>query len=73
MTIEPKYKVGDIISWYCDTDDIIHHAEVEFINYACVGYPDINYEVQTECCGKRKTLFIDEYDVIDHVRGKDYL
>ncbi len=44
MIIETKYKVGDIISWYCSTDDEIHHAEVQF---------------------ERKTLFIDEYDIIE--------
>lgn len=65
MIIETKYKVGDSISWYCSTDDEIHHAEVLFVNYAGAGYPDINYEVNTECCGERKTLFIDENDIIE--------
>lgn len=65
MIIETKYKVGDSISWYCSTDDEIHHAEVLFVNYAGAGYPDINYEVNIECCGERKTLFIDENDIIE--------
>ena len=69
MNIETKYKVGDIIYWFCDLDNKIHHAEVLFVNYAGAGYPDITYEVETVCCGEKKTLFIDEYDIID----TDYL
>ena len=69
MNIETKYKVGDIIYWFCDLDNKIHHAEVLFVNYAGAGYPDINYEVETVCCVEKKTLFIDEYDIID----TDYL
>lgn len=69
MNIETKHKVGDIIYWFCDLDNKIHHAEVLFVNYAGAGYPDINYEVETVCCGEKKTLFIDEYDIID----TDYL
>lgn len=65
MNIETKYKVGDIIYWFCDIDNKIHQAEVLFVNYAGVGYPDINYEVETVCCGEKKALFIDEYDIID--------
>lgn len=65
MAIETKYKIGDIISWYCETDDEIHHAKVQFVNYAGAGYPDINYEVETICCNKRKTLFIDECNIIE--------
>jgi len=34
------------------------------VNYAGVGYPDINYEVTAECCGELKTLFIDEEKII---------
>lgn len=64
MSTETKYKIGDIIYWYCDIDQQIHHAKVLFVNYAGAGYPDINYEVETICCGERKTLFIDEYDVM---------
>ena len=30
MTVETKYKKGDTIYWYCDTDDEVHHAEVQF-------------------------------------------
>lgn len=69
MNIETKYKVGDIIYWFCDKDNKIHHAEVLFVNYAGAGYPDINYEVETVCCGERKILFIDECDVLE----TDYL
>lgn len=69
MTIKTKYKVGDTIYWYCDIDNEVHQAEVLFVNYAGAGYPDINYEVKTECCGESKTLFIDENEVIE----SDYL
>ena len=69
MTIKTKYKVGDTIYWYCDIDNEVHQAEVLFVNYAGVGYPDIIYEVKTECCGESKTLFIDENEVIE----SDYL
>lgn len=65
MTIETKYKVGDIIYWYCDEEQCIHHAEVLFVNYAGAGYPDINYEVEAICCGELRTIFIDEYSVMD--------
>lgn len=65
MSVETKYKAGDTIYWYCDVEQKIHHAKVLFVNYAGAGYPDINYEVETVCCGETKTLFIDEYDVID--------
>lgn len=65
MAIDSRFKVGDVIYWYCDTDDEIHHAEVLFVNYAGAGDPEINYEVETVCCGKRRTLFIDEYDAMD--------
>lgn len=58
MTVETKYKKGDTIYWYCDTDDEVHHAEVQFVNYIPVGFPEINYEVETICCGERRTLFI---------------
>ena len=62
--METKYRVGDIISWYCRADDEVHHAEVEFVNYAGAGYPDINYEVSTVCCGKEQTIFVDENDAM---------
>lgn len=65
MTVNPKHNIGDTIYWYCDKEQCIHQAKVLFVNYAGVGYPDINYEVETFCCGKLKTLFIDEFDLID--------
>lgn len=55
-----QYKVGDTIYWYCDMDDEVHHAEVQFVNYVAVGYLEVNYEVETMCCGESKTCFIDE-------------
>ena len=51
MAVETKYKKGDTIYWYCNTDDEVHHAEVQFVNYIPVGFPEINYEVETICCG----------------------
>lgn len=63
--METKYKVGDIIYWYCDIEQCVHHGKILFINYAGVGYPDINYEVETICCGEKKIFFIDEYDVLE--------
>lgn len=62
----PKYKVGDVIYWYCDKEQRIHNAKVEFVNFVHIGnlYDDINYEVEAECCGEKKTMFIDEYDVM---------
>lgn len=65
MKIETRYKVGDTIYWYCDMEQEVHQAEVLFVNYAGAGYPDISYEVEAVCCGEKRTLFIDEYDVID--------
>lgn len=65
MAVETIYKKGDTIYWYCNTDDEVHHAEVQFVNYIPVGFPEINYEVETICCGERRTLFIEEDDVID--------
>lgn len=69
-TSAPKYKIGDTIYWYCDIEQVTHHAQVEFVNYAHVGgfYADINYEVEVMCCGERKTLFIDE----DKAMPKDF-
>lgn len=64
MNAISKYKIGDIIEWYCDMEQCVHKGEIIFVNYACVGYPDINYEVETFCCGEMKTHFVDEDDVL---------
>lgn len=64
-TVETRYKVGDTIYWYCDNDDEVHHARVQFINHAKSIFHEINYEVETFCCGQTRTLFIDEDDVIE--------
>jgi len=65
MTNPPKFKVGDTICWFCDKEQRIHQAKVNFVNCVHIGnfYEDINYEVEAECCGKKQTLFIDENDV----------
>ena len=67
MTNPPKYKIGDTIYWYCNEDERVHNAEVQFVNFAKAGdiYIEVNYEVEEECDGIKKTLFIDDYDVMD--------
>jgi hypothetical protein len=67
MTNPPKYKVGDTIYWYCNEDGRVHNAEVLFVNAAKVGdfYIEVNYEVEEEYNGIKKTLFIDDYDSMD--------
>lgn len=66
MENPPKYKIGDTIYWYCDKEQRTHHAMVEFVNFVHIGrfYEDINYEVEVDCCGEKKTMFIDEYDAM---------
>lgn len=65
-TSAPKFKTGDTIYWYCDKEQRIHHAQVEFVNYVHIGdfFDDINYEVEAECCGEVRTLFVDENDAM---------
>ena len=67
MTNPPKYKIGDTIYWYCNEDGRVHNAEVLFVNVAKVGdfYIEVNYEVEEEYNGIKKTLFIDDYDSMD--------
>lgn len=67
ITSPPKYKAGDTIYWYCCHDNCVHHANVLFVNVAKVGqhYLEVNYEVQTECQGETRTLFIDDYDAME--------
>lgn len=67
MTNPPKFKVGDTIYWYCCEDGLVHNAEVQFVNYAKAGdiYIEVNYEVEVECNGITKTMFIDEYDAME--------
>ena len=66
MGMKPRFKVGDTIYWYCDMEQRTHHGVVRFVNYVHVGefYDDINYEVESLCCGKTKTFFIDEYNAM---------
>lgn len=66
METPPRFKVGDIIYWYCDREQKTHHARVDFVNYVHIGkyYDDINYEVKTEFCGEKITMFIDENDAM---------
>lgn len=62
----PKFNIGDTIYWYCDKEQRTHQATVKYVNFVHVGqfYDDINYEVETICCGETKTLFIDENEVM---------
>ena len=66
MDNPPRFKIGDTIYWYCDKEQRTHNAEVIFVNCVHIGnfYDDINYEVEVECCGERRTMFIDENDAI---------
>ena len=67
MTNPPKYEVGDTIYWYCVEDGQVHNAEVQFVYYAKTGdlYIEVNYEVEVECNGITKTMFIDDYDAME--------
>ena len=66
MTNSPKFKVGDTIYWYCNEDGCVHSAEVQYVNFAMAGndYIEVNYEVEVEISGEKKTLFIDDYDAM---------
>lgn len=66
MVLEPRFKVGDTIYWFCDIEQRTHNGVVRFVNCVHVGefYDDINYEVETVCCGEKKTMFIDESDAM---------
>lgn len=66
METPPRFKIGDTIYWYCDKEQKIHHARVAFVNYVHIGkhYDDINYEVEVECCGEKRIMFIDENDIM---------
>lgn len=59
-----NYKIGDIIYRYSDMEHRIHEGKVLFVNYAGVDFPDINYEVEIECYGEKKALFLDEDEII---------
>ncbi len=63
--MKTKFKIGDTIFWYCDKEQHVHSAEVEYVNYAGAGFPDINYEVHTICCGEKQTVFVDESDAME--------
>ena len=67
MNILPKFKVGDTIYWYCNDEDCVHNAEVQYVNFIKLGgdYLDINYEVEAYCKGQMRTIFVDEEDAVD--------
>lgn len=66
ITTAPQFKIGDTIYWYCNEDNCVHYAKVQFVNIVKVGehYLEVNYEVETECDGEMRTMFIDDYDVM---------
>ena len=64
--VKARFQVGDTIFWFCDKEQCVHGATVEFVNSAGVGYPDINYEVHTVCCGEEQTIFVDENDAMEN-------
>lgn len=67
MTNPPKYKIGDTIYWLCREDGRVHHAKVLFVNVAKAdnNYIEVNYEVETECNGVTKTVFVDDCDAME--------
>lgn len=62
--VKPKYAVGDTISWFCDTCGETHTAKVAFA-VAGYAYDCPHYEVVAECCGEEKTMYVDEWDVLN--------
>ena len=62
-TVKPKYNVGDFISWFCDSCGEVHKGKIAFA-VSGVAYDCPHYEVQGECCGEEKTMYVDEYDVL---------
>ncbi len=68
ITSAPKFKVGDTIYWYCGEENCVHHAEVQFVNFAKAGdnYIEVNYEVEAICKGIKRTLFIDDCDAMEN-------
>ena len=67
ITNGPKVNIGDTIYWYCSEDGRVRHAKVQFVNFAKVGdnYIEINYEVEIQFNGKKRTLFIDDCDAME--------
>lgn len=63
--MKTKFQVGDTIFWYCDTEQCVHSATVEFVNCSGTGLSDTNYEVHTVCCGEEQTIFVDENDAME--------
>lgn len=62
-----KFRAGDTIYWYCDNEQCVHNAKVEYVNFAGAGFPDINYEVHTICCGEEQTVLVDENDAMERL------
>ena len=62
-----KCRAGDTIYWYCGKEQCVHNAKVEYVNFAGAGFPDINYEVHTICCGEEQTVFVDENDAMERL------
>ena len=66
MMFKPRFEVGETRYWYCDIEQRTHKGFVNFVNFVHIGeyYKDINYEVESLCCGETKILFIDECETM---------
>ena len=53
--VETKYKKGDTIYWYCNTDDEVLTWSVQFVNHIPLVSGN-NYE-ETICCVKEDALY----------------
>ena len=62
-TVRPKLKVGDAISWNCDSCGDVHTGTVAFaVPGFCYDPP--HYEVEdSDWCGEG-TAYVDETDVV---------
>lgn len=64
--LNPKFSVGDRITWFCDDDGEIHSSTVLYVNKAMTATGmEINYEVELECLGGCRIFFVDEMDVVE--------
>ena len=66
--VEPKHKVGDFVSWVCNSRGKVHCGKVVFA-VAGFAYDCPHYGVSAECCDEEKTMYIDEDDVL---QGKEW-
>ena len=62
-TVKPKYKVGDIVSWVCNSCGDVHKGKIDFA-VSGFAYDPPHYEVLTVCCGEEKRVYVSEWDVL---------